>query len=289
MKIELHCHTNISDCPLSIDEVVELALIQGVTHLAITNHDTTKGLTEAVETGKRYGIEVIPGIEISGFDFERGRRVHILGYFIEPGHEALETLCQPLVNKRHSASEEMVERLIAAGYEITWERCKEIAYGGTGVYKQHIMHALIEAGYADSIYGPVYKKLFNRGQNGEKPGIAFIPMEYMDAKTAVQAIRLAGGVPVLAHPGQYGNFEIVPDLVGEGLQGIEVWHSLHNEQHEARAKQLASKYDLIMTGGSDFHGYYGEKPVLIGSKSPGAEALEGLKARRELIVRELNT
>ncbi len=289
MKIELHCHTNISDCPLSIDEVVELALIQGVTHLAITNHDTTKGLVEAIETGKRYGIEVIPGIEISGFDFERGRRVHILGYFIEPGHEALESLCQPLINKRHHASKEMVERLIAAGYKITWERCKEIAHGGTGVYKQHIMHALIEAGYTNSIYGPLYKKLFNRGHNGEKPGIAFIPMEYMDAKTAVQAIRLAGGVPVLAHPGQYGNFEMVPDLVGEGLQGIEVWHPLHDEQHEAKAKQLARKYDLIMTGGSDFHGYYGEKPVLIGSKSPGAEALEGLKARREAIVRELNT
>jgi phosphoribosyl 1,2-cyclic phosphate 1,2-diphosphodiesterase len=177
------------------------------------------------------------------------------------------------------ASEEMVGRLIAAGYKISWERCMEIAHGGTGVYKQHIMHALIEAGYTDSIYGPLYKKLFNRGQNGEKPGIAFIPMEYMDAKTAVQVILLAGGVPVLAHPGQYGNFELVPELVEAGLQGIEVWHPLHNEKHEEQAKQLARKYDLIMTGGSDFHGEYGEKPVLIGSKSPGIETFEALIAR----------
>ncbi|PAE32941.1 PHP domain-containing protein [Bacillus sp. 7884-1] len=285
MKIELHCHTNISDCPLSIDEVLELALAQGVTHLAITNHDTTKGLEKAVEIGKRYGIEVIPGIEMSGFDFERGRRVHILGYFIEPGHEGIETICQLLANQRHRASEEMVERLIAAGYKITWERCKEIAHGGTGVYKQHIMHALIEAGYTDSIYGPLYKKLFNRGQNGEKPGIAFIPMEYMDAKTAVQVILLAGGVPVLAHPGQYGNFEMVPELVEAGLQGIEVWHPLHHEKHEEQAKQMAKKYDLIMTGGSDFHGEYGEQPVLIGSKSPGIETLETLIARREMITK----
>lgn len=87
MKIELHCHTNISDCLLSIDEVLELAVAEGVTHLAVTNHDTTKGLNEAIEIGKRYGIEVIPCIEMSGFDFVRGRRVHILGYFIEPGHE----------------------------------------------------------------------------------------------------------------------------------------------------------------------------------------------------------
>lgn len=282
MKIELHCHTNISDCPLSIEEVLELALAQGITHLAVTNHDTTKGLEEAVETGKRYGIEVIPGIEMSGFDLKRGRRAHILGYFIEPGsYEGIETICQPLVDQRHSASEEMVERLIAAGYKISWERCMEIAYGGTGVYKQHIMHALIEAGYTNSIYGPLYKKLFNRGQNGEKPGIAFIPMKYMDAKTAVQVILLAGGVPVLAHPGQYGNFELVLELVEAGLQGIEVWHPLHDEKHEEQAKQLARKYDLIMTGGSDFHGEYGEKPVLIGSKSPGMETLEALMARKE--------
>lgn len=285
MKVELHCHTNISDCSLSIVEVVELALVQGVTHLAITNHDTTKGLVEAVETGERYGIEVIPGIEVSGFDFERGRRVHILGYFIEPGHEAIEAICQPLVAKRHRASEEMVERLIAAGYEITWERCMEIAYGGTGVYKQHIMHALIEAGYTDSIYGPLYKKLFNRCKNGEAPGIAFIPMEYIDATTAVKAIRLAGGVPVLAHPGQYGNFEMVPALVEAGLQGIEVSHPLHHEAHEKEAKRLASQYDLIMTGGSDFHGVYGEQPVQIGSKSPGIETLEALKARRGLTAK----
>lgn len=285
MKIELHCHTNISDCPLSIDEVLELALAQGVSHLAITNHDTTKGLLEAVKTGKRYGIEVIPGIEMSGFDFERGRRVHILGYFIEPGHEEIETFCEPLVKNRHLASEEMVERLMAEGYQITWERCKEIAHGGTGVYKQHIMHALIEAGYTDVIYGPLYKKLFNRGQNGEQPGIAFIPMEYLDAKTAVQAILRAGGVPVLAHPGQYGNFEMVPELVEAGLQGIEVWHPLHDEKHEEQAKRLAIKYDLIMTGGSDFHGEYGEQPVLIGSKSPGMKTFEALLARRDKIAK----
>lgn len=280
MKVELHCHTNISDCPLSIDEVMNLATGEGVTHLAITNHDTTKGLNEAIETGKKYGIEVIPGIEISGFDFERGRRVHILGYFIEPGHEAIETLCKPLVEKRHNASSMMVQQLIAAGYNIKWERCKELAKGGTGVYKQHIMHALIEAGYTDSIYSQLYKKLFNRGQNGEKPGIAFIPMEYIDAKMAVQAIRTAGGVPVLAHPGQYGNFEMVPELVEAGLQGIEVWHPLHNAQHEEQAKLLSIEYGLIMTGGSDFHGEYGEKPVLIGSKSPGIETVAALKAIR---------
>ncbi|MCM3762200.1 PHP domain-containing protein [Alkalihalobacillus oceani] len=281
MKVELHCHTNISDCPLSIEAVLELALEQGVTHLAVTNHDTTKGLEEAIETGKALGIEVIPGIEVSGYDFSRERRVHILGYFIQPGHWKIDALCQPLLEQRHRASRKMVERLLAAGYEISWERCLELAEGGTGVYKQHIMQALIEAGYTDSIYGPLYKKLFSRGQNGEEPGIAYIPMNYIEAKTAVKVIRLAGGVPVLAHPGQYRNFEMVLELVEAGLEGIEVWHPLHTEEHEQQAAKLAGEYDLVMTGGSDFHGSYGEAPVLLGSKSPGIEAIESLKLRKE--------
>ncbi|MDF1509808.1 PHP domain-containing protein [Robertmurraya sp. DFI.2.37] len=277
MKVEFHCHTNISDCPLSIEEVLELALLQNVSHLAITNHDTTKGLEDAVKVGKKYGIEIIPGIEVSGYDFQRGKRVHILGYFIEPGHAAIEAICGPLVEQRHEISKEMVQRLIDSGYDITWERCLEIARGGTGVYKQHIMQVLIEKKYTNSIYGSLYKKLFNR----KPPGIAFIPMQYIDAKEAVKMIRQAGGVPVLAHPGQYGNFDIVPELVEAGLEGIEVWHPLHNKEHEEQGKQLAEEYDLVMTGGSDFHGAYGEKPVLIGSKSPGIETLHALQLRKE--------
>lgn len=280
MKVELHCHTNISDCPLTIDQVLELALAEGVSHLAVTNHDTTEGLAEAIEKGKKLGIEIIPGIEISAYDFERRRRVHILGYFIENGHAAIKNLCQPIVEKRHELSYKMVQRIISAGYEITWERCEELAEGGIGVFKQHIMHALMEAGYADYIYGDFYKKLFNRGKNGEKPGLAYIPMEYIDARDAVQAILAAGGVPVLAHPGQYGNFAMVPALAEIGLQGIEVWHPLHTHQHEQQARYLATKYDLIMTAGSDFHGDYGEKPVVLGSRSPGVEVVEALKKRR---------
>lgn len=285
MKVELHCHTNISDCPLSIEEVLSLAFAQEVTYLAVTNHDTTKGLKEAIEWGKRIGVEVIPGIEVSGFDFERNRRVHILGYFVEPGHQAIEAVCQPLIEQRHQASKEMVERLNAAGYQISWERCLKIADGGTGVYKQHIMQALIEANYTDSIYGSLYKKIFNRGENGEQPGIAFMPMKYIDAKMAVKIILEAGGVPVLAHPGQYGNFEMVPELVEAGLQGIEVWHPLHNKQHEEQAKRVANEFNLVKTGGSDFHGAYGEKLVLLGSKSPGVETVQELKLRQKSLNR----
>ncbi|MEY8733959.1 PHP domain-containing protein [Peribacillus frigoritolerans] len=172
MKVELHCHTNVSDGSSSFEELLEVAKRESIGHLAITNHDTTIRLQEMVERGKEIGIEIIPGIEVSGYDFARGRRVHILGYFVEPGHKALEDLCNPLIEKRNAASEKMVERLIHAGYRITWDQVSKFR-GGTGVYKQHIMLALRESGYTDSIYGDLYRKIFSRGQNGEEPGIAF--------------------------------------------------------------------------------------------------------------------
>lgn len=279
MSVELHCHTDISDGSCSFEEVLELAVKEKISHLAITNHDTTKGLQEMVEKGKEKGLEIIPSIEISGYDFARGRRVHILGYFIDYDNKALEELCNPLIEQRHTASEEMVSRLIYAGYDINWNQvCKY--RGETGVYKQHIMLALMEAGYTDSIYGDLYKQLFSRGQKGEKPGIAFIPMEYVDARHAVKAIREAGGVPVLAHPGQYNNFGIIPDLVEVGLEGIEVLHPHHSRADEEMAIQYAEGYKLIMTGGSDFHGEYGDKPVKLGSRSPGIECVDALKSKK---------
>ncbi|QRG69066.1 PHP domain-containing protein [Brevibacillus choshinensis] len=286
MKVDLHCHTNLSDCSHSFEEIVELAVKEGVTHLAITNHDTTLGLVQMVEQGKAKGVEIIPGIEISAYDFARNRRVHVLGYYVQPGHPAIDRICSPLIERRHQASAVMVQTLIEAGYELTWEQVMSYAKGGTGVYKQHIMHALIEKGYTTSIYGDLYKKLFSRGQNGEKPGIAYIPLEYVTAKDAIAAIRQANGIPVLAHPGQYGSFEAVPELVEFGLEGIEVWHPLHDTDAEDRAKQLAVQYDLIMTGGTDFHGFYGEKEVVLGEKCPGLSAVHALQARQSIIAEQ---
>ncbi|WP_282935207.1 PHP domain-containing protein [Paenibacillus sp. RC67] len=285
MKAELHCHTRISDGSFHFDEILELARREGVTHLAITNHDTTCELHQMIDNGQNQGIEIIPGIEISGYDFQRGRRVHLLGYFIEPGNEAIETLCSPLLKKRHEGCHTAVERLIEAGYSITWEEVLKYAEGGTGVYKQHIMHALINHGYTTTIYGDLYKKLFSRGQNSEQPGIAYIPTEYVDMCEAVRVILQAGGVPVLAHPGQYRNFEAVEELVEAGLQGIEVWHPLHSDEDERRAIEYAQELGLVMTGGSDFHGYYGEKEVTLGSKSPGLAVVKELRERKEALLR----
>ncbi|MDD9266747.1 PHP domain-containing protein [Paenibacillus sp. GCM10023248] len=283
MKVELHCHTRLSDGSFTFEQILEQAVQEGVVQIAVTNHDTTRELELMMRQGLERGIAIIPGIEISGYDEERRRRVHILGYYIDPGSPEIEALCGPLLERRHQGCLQAIARLMEAGYAITLQDVMRYAEGGTGIYKQHIMHALIDRGYTKSIYGDLYKKLFARGQNGEQPGIAYIPTEYVDAREAVRVILQAGGVPVLAHPGQYGNFEFVPELVDAGLQGIEVWHPLHNEADEHRAREHAAAYGLIMTGGSDFHGFYGEREVLLGSKSPGLSVVEELRARRQVL------
>ena len=281
VKTELHCHTNMSDGSMSFTEIAELALASGIGCLAVTNHDTTKGLKEMIRHGAKLGLEVIPGIEISAYDIKRERKVHILGYWIEPNHPALEQLCAPVAEKRHEASYRMVQIIREAGYDITWEQVKRFAAGGTGVYKQHIMHALMECGYTKAIYGELYDKLFRRGGNGKTPGLAHLPLAYADPMDAVRAIRRAGGVPVLAHPGQYGNFELVPELVACGLVGIEVLHPHHGPEEEAKAREAAERFNLVMTGGSDFHGLYGDRPAALGSKDPGAACVRELKRRRD--------
>lgn len=283
--IDLHCHTRISDSSCTIEEVIALAKQNGVSHLAITDHDTTMGLERALQIGRMKGVEIIPGIEISAFDHKRNRRAHILGLFVEPGHEAIEQLCRPLREERHAASYMMVQKIIEAGYQITWEDAERFAEGGTGVFKQHIMHALIEKQYTRKIYGELYRTLFSRGSETEPPGLAYVPLHYVDAEEAIRTIRAAGGVPVLAHPGQFNNFPAIEGWAAAGLEGLEVSHPLHDKSDEIKAKAIAERCRLVQTGGSDYHGFYGDTGAVIGSKSTEPESFEKLLERREKVGR----
>ena len=280
---DLHCHTSWSDNDQPVRSVIRLARARGVTHLAITDHDTTAGLPEAIRCGREEGITVIPGIELSAWDGKRNRRAHILGYFVEPGHPALEAVGGRLLAEREEAARQMTEKLAEAGYRIDWETVKTYAASSTTVYKQHILHALMDAGYCDSIRGALARRLFSRGDNGRPPGIAYVPVRYMAAETAIRAILDAGGVPVLAHPGQLGNFEAVEEWVGCGLMGIEAYHPSHTVAEIRRALALAERYGLGVTGGSDYHGNYGEDGEPPGTVHVGAEHLELLMRKRDLV------
>ncbi|WP_407311176.1 PHP domain-containing protein [Desulfosporosinus sp. SB140] len=276
--IDLHVHTAISDSSLSISEVVRLAKDKGISHLAITDHDTTKGLQEAIKVGYEIGINIVPGIEISAYDYQRDKRAHILGLYIEPGHPSLNMLCAPLVQRRKQASYEMFRKIKAAGYDISWVDVQKYE-GGTGVYKQHIMHALLDKGYCGSIYDDLYKRLFQRGNTPKTQGIAYIQLEYIDARAAILAVREAGGIAILAHPGQLNNYDAIDEWVELGLGGIEVFHPSHQEDDRQKSMLYAQKHKLVITGGSDFHGFYGDKPIELGCHELGEECIDELLQR----------
>jgi predicted metal-dependent phosphoesterase TrpH len=263
LKADLHCHTAASDNSYSIHEVVKQAKAAGLTHLAITDHDTTAGIQEALIYGELYQLQIIPGIEISASDPKRDRRAHILGLYIDPHHPALDDVCSATLLSRHEASKQMVSIVADMGYNISWELVSSYAMLGTAVYKQHIMHALMDLGYCDEINGELQKKLFSR--SAKEAGKALIPLTYPNAEDAIRAIRLAGGVAVLAHPGQLGNFEAIEEWVSIGLQGVEAYHPTHSSEDTRLALQLAEKFNLAVTGGSDYHGIYGSGDYPLGS------------------------
>lgn len=258
MKADLHVHSSYSDGSDSIEEVIMKAKQNGVTHLSFVDHDTTAGLSEARKMGEREGITIIPGIEISAYDFKRNRKVHILGYNYNEEALHIKQLCNPLLKRRHSHTLWQMEQIRQAGFSLDEDKIIEAASPSETVYKQHVMQELTRAPYASETYQSLYKTLFKGS------GVAAGDIEYIDAFQAVKAIGQDGGVAVVAHPGQLDSFDIIPELCEVGLRGVERNHIDHDEQDVKRIEILAYDYQLLMTGGTDYHGTFGH-PIVPGN------------------------
>lgn len=254
VRADLHVHTTVSDGSLSFAGVLAQAQNLGLTHLGFTNHDTTQGLDSAIELGESFGITVVPGIEISAWDAYRKRKVHVLGYGLRDTSSAVEALCAPVLARRNALSHWQLDRLIEAGYAINVPLALAYEQASTALYKQHLMAALTGAPHESDEYKRLYRSLFK----GE--GICARDIEYVDARDAVRAIVEDGGVPVLAHPGQLDSYGMVDELVSCGLCGIERFHPDHDLRDWAVCNMLADRYGLICTGGSDYHGAFGDVP-----------------------------
>jgi len=254
--IDLHCHTNISDSNLSIEEVIREAKDKGIDYLSITDHDTTIGIDEAVKTGKIYNVCIIPGVELSCYDYVNNKKVHILGYNIDYKKNIINNFCRELLVIRHNISGKIISILKDNGYDITVNEVSEYAKYGTAIYKQHIMHCLMDKGYCDGIYSDLYYRLFSKDYKG-RAGECYIPVDYPGYEEGIKIILEAGGVPVLAHPGAYDNYCIIPKIADIGLKGIEKYHPLHNCLDFKKIDHYCDKYNLLQTGGSDYHGLYG--------------------------------
>lgn len=253
MKADLHVHSTYSDGSDSIEKVMCEAQLNGVTHLSFVDHDTTVGLLEAQRLGKQYGIEVIPGIEISAYDFKRDLKVHILGYNYQPDARHIKQLCDPLLKRRHAHTLWQIEQIRQAGYSLDVTAITEAAKPSETVYKQHVMQQLTSASFSSAAYQSLYKKLFK----GDGPAAGDI--EYVDAFDAVRAVVADGGIAVVAHPGQLDSYDLIPELVEVGLGGIERHHMDHDAQDVLKVESLANRYQLVMTGGTDYHGSFGTR------------------------------
>jgi hypothetical protein len=248
-RLDLHLHTTHSDGSFTPTEVIDFAQKAGVTALAITDHDITTGILEATVAGGKHGIDVIPGIEISSIlgDSE----LHILGYFLDYQDPRLDERLARLRESRHRRNPKIIERLQAAGIEITYEEVRSLA-GTDSVGRPHIARVLMDKGVVASA-----KEAFDLWLADGRP--AYVPRELPTPSEAMQWIREAKGLPVLAHPTWVKTTEgtltdLVRRLKADGLDGIEVHYSTHTPRQTREYLALAKQLDLLVTGGSDFHG-----------------------------------
>ncbi|MBI4402003.1 MAG: PHP domain-containing protein [Nitrospirae bacterium] len=248
-RIDLHLHTTYSDGSLPPAEVLALAKKAGVSALAVTDHDIVDGIPESIEAGARLGIEVIPGVEISSRYGES--ELHILGYFLDWQDPVLSTRLAWLRASRHTRNPRIIAKLNELGLAITYEEVKALA-GTESVGRPHIARVLMEKGYVQSA-----KEAFDRYLAQDKPG--YVPRELPEPAEAIAWIRAAHGIPVLAHPvwvklNEAGLLKLCEKLKAEGLMGVEVHYSTHKPQQTREYLNIARRLDLLVTGGSDFHG-----------------------------------
>jgi predicted metal-dependent phosphoesterase TrpH len=266
--VDLHIHTTASDGVLSPAQVVGVAIDKGLEAIAITDHDTTDGVDQAVATARSERPEVIPGIELSA---EEGpREVHVLGYYIDHRDQALQERLAVLRRARRERAWKMVEKLDAMGVSVSWERVLEIAGDTSAFGRPHIAQALLERGHVGSV-----NEAFDRYIGLRCP--AYVSRYKLTPAEAVKMITDAQGLPVLAHP--RGQEDVVPRLAALGLVGLEAYYPSYSEEERELLAGLAQQHGLVATGGSDFHGYNGgDATVSLGEVPVPLESLERLRA-----------
>ena len=276
-KVDLHIHSTASDGRFNPEEIVRKAAERGLTVIALTDHDTIDGIASALEAVKCYpGLRVIPAVEIST-DVPTGE-VHVLGYFIDYTDAELKNTLVRFRNSRVGRAQGMVAKLAALGVNIDWSRVQEIAGDGS-VGRPHIAQAMLEKGYINSIKEAFVKYISRNGP-------AYVEREKMTPVEVVELVLRANGLPVLAHPFTVGDPEaLVIELKAAGLVGMEVYYGGYTTDEIDRLLGLADKYNLIVTGGSDYHGLDDSSEILMGSANvpeSSAEQLITLAGRRAL-------
>jgi hypothetical protein len=241
--VDLHAHSTASDGTLSPAAMVGAAHRAGLTALALTDHDSIDGIAEAESAGRTLGVEIITGVELSAY--EGSREIHILGLHLSDLAE-LERHLTELRSSRRTRAERIVERLASLGAPVSLDRVLDIA-GPGAIGRPHIAQALVEGGYVKD-----RREAFDRFLGAGRP--AFFAKQRLTIAEAVRIIHQAGGLAILAHPGQHGTRDRVHQFILAGGDGIEVRHPGHTAEDTVRLKALVDHYRLVPSGGSDCHG-----------------------------------
>jgi predicted metal-dependent phosphoesterase TrpH len=273
--VDLHLHSTASDGSLAPADVVALAERNGVRVMALTDHDSVSGLPAALERARAADIRIVPGIELSVS--EQTMDVHLLAYGFDPLDTRLVEAIARYRVSRHERARKILTRLKGLGIRIPIEEVEEIA-GGGAIGRPHVAEALMQNGHVETFH-----EAFQRYLGHHAP--AYVGKQTVSLEEAVEVVRDAGGVTVLAHPGTLNRDAWIPGFARRGLDGIEVWHSKHGPAEINRYREIARAHGLLMTGGSDFHGER-TPDVSIGSVAVPEQVIvdldEALRARRAL-------
>ncbi|MDY6781446.1 MAG: PHP domain-containing protein [Cyanobacteriota bacterium] len=240
--LELHCHTTCSDGTLTPTELVQLAVQSGVRVLAITDHDTLSGWSEALDAAQTHPLEIVPGVELSTVHNERS--LHVLGFY--PNPDKLNAPLRKRLEGRKRRARAMADKLAALGYPIQLPQLGE----GMAPGRPHIAKALLAAGHVSSMPEAFDRWLYDGGP-------AYVAYEKFSAVDGIRLLRDCDAVPVWAHPYLFRGGEVekvLPELIEAGLMGIEVYHPSHRPTQVANLEKLCQDYGLLKTGGSDYHG-----------------------------------
>lgn len=267
LKADLHIHTTASDGSDTPEEVVRKALNVGLRAIAISDHDNLSGVKRAQMAARGFQLEVLSGVEVNTY-FE-GKELHILGYLINPDNQDFLNKLKEFQGERVERIRQMLTKLKTLKVHISFDRVMEIA-SGASVGRPHVAQAMVEGGYVAS-----KKEAFSLYIGAGKK--AFIPREKLTPRDAIRLILHSGGVPVMAHPGIARIDRMLPDLISAGLKGLEVWHFNHTPLMVEHYLKIAKHYNLIATGGSDYHGAGHDTCNRLGAAFAPYESVQQLK------------
>lgn len=272
---DLHVHTFYSDSTFSPEEVVSCAKDKGLDAIAICDHDCIDGIEPCQEAGNKLDVEVIPGIELTVEKTDA--EIHLLGYFIDWKRDWFQEKLKEIQSLRVDRIHKMVEKLNGLNIKIDSDDVFKLAGKGS-VGRLHLAQTMLRKGKIKNL-----KEAFDKYIGFLKP--CYVPNIRFSPKEAIEVILKVGGVPVLAHPDVLGKDEYIPELIEYGLRGVEVYHTDHKSHIVRHYEELAKRFGLLMTGGSDCHGL-GKGRVLMGGIKIPYELVEKLKVQSGKIRHE---